>query len=199
MSSITSSQPRLSRGDNYRQGNINNIQLMQCTSEWMIWHIKVLNWPNAISSQSNWSGTQTRSNSNSKCHFISCPNHKLSYSVSLTCSNMHDHGINRFFIFFWSFFIYNLFHLELRFNFYDFLKFKSFSGISWIVLKQKLITASAWHRHDVSRSTGLTQVKPDAWDPIVSVLGLVRVTDMWAQSGATSARSTLMHGAMVII
>ena len=44
----------------------------------------------------------------------------------------------------------------------------------------------------------MTQVKPDAWDPIVSVLGLVRVTDMWAQSTATSAWSKLTRGPMVV-
>jgi len=119
---------------------------MQCTSEWMIWHIKVLNWPNAISSQFNWSGTQTRSNSNSKCYFINCPNHHLSYSVRLTCSNMHDHGINRFFIFFWSFFIYNLFDLELRLILYDFKKFGVFSEISWIIINPE---TDLWRQHHV--------------------------------------------------
>jgi len=44
----------------------------------------------------------------------------------------------------------------------------------------------------------LTQVKPDAWDPTVSVLGLVRVTDMWAESTATSAWSKLTRGPIVV-
>ena len=44
----------------------------------------------------------------------------------------------------------------------------------------------------------MTQVKPDAWDPIVSVLGLVRVTDMWAQSTATPAWSKLTRGPTVV-
>ena len=34
--------------------------------------------------------------------------------------------------FFWSFFIYNTLHLELQINFYDFLKFVVFSGISCV-------------------------------------------------------------------
>ena len=39
-----------------------------------------------------------------------------------------------------------------------------------------------------------SQVKPDGWDPRVSVTGLVWVDDMWDQSTAASAKSMLTCG-----
>ena len=57
-----------------------------------------------------------------KCHLFD-----LTWSAGISCSNMHDNAIIRFFGFFWSFFIYNLFHFELRLIYYEFLKFWTFS------------------------------------------------------------------------
>ena len=71
-------------------------------------------------------------NSNSKTNYHLFHNHELSYLVRLTCSNMHENAIFRFFGFFLSFYIYNLSYLELRLNFYEFLKFATFSGIFYI-------------------------------------------------------------------
>ena len=52
---------------------------------------------------------------------------------------------------------------------------------------RKRLTASALRQHDVSESTGLVQVKPDQWVPLVSFTVLARVTDRWDRSTDTSA------------
>ena len=61
-----------------------------------------------------------------------------------------------------------------------------------------MFTTSALGHADLSRSTGLPRVKPDQWVPLVSVTVLARVTDVWAQSTATSGQSTLTRGSIVI-
>ena len=45
------------------------------------------------------------------------------------------------------------------------------------------------------RVNGLARVKPDVRVPLVSDSGLVRLTDRWDQSNATSAKSMLTRGA----
>ena len=60
------------------------------------------------------------------------------------------------------------------------------------------IIASALRHADLSRSTGLTRVKPDQWGPLLSEPVLVRVADVWAQSTASSAWSELMRGPTVV-
>ena len=48
---------------------------------------------------------------------------------------------------------------------------------------------SALHHCDVSRSTALTQVKPDLWVPHVSVTVSAAEADQWGQVNAEVARS----------
>ena len=65
--------------------------------------------------------------------------------------------------FFWSFFIYNLSDLELQIKSYEFLKFKLYSGISYIrlnpenqLLRQPDVSVTSAGQRDTVR------VKPDS-------------------------------------
>ena len=54
-------------------------------------------------------------------------------------------------------------------------------------------------RHaDLSRSTDPVQVKPDQWDPLVSLTVMARVTDMWGQVNAHISIVKLTRGPTVI-
>ena len=52
---------------------------------------------------------------------------------------------------------------------------------------QKMFTASATHHTDLSRSTGVVQVKPDQWGPLVSDWGWIVPMTGGAGSTDTSA------------
>jgi hypothetical protein len=58
-----------------------------------------------------------------------------------------------------------------------------------------MITASALHKGDASRSTGSTRVKPDQWDPQVSVTGAATEANLWTQVNADCAKTKLTRGA----
>ena len=74
-----------------------------------------------------------------------------------------------------------------------------FSGISCIrIIPVIKLLRQHYVRMTLASQQRLVQVKPDQWVPLVSVTVLVRVTDMWTQSMATSAWSTLTRGATVI-
>ena len=100
--------------------------------------------------------------------YITCHYYVFTYTASISWFFMHETGINGFLAFFWWFFIYKLFHSELRLNYYDFLKFRQYSGISWVKIILEInycvSSMSAWCK----RVNGADQVKPDQWVPVVS-------------------------------
>ena len=57
--------------------------------------------------------------------------------------------------FFWSNFIYKSLHLELQINFYEFLKFATFSGISYIRINPE---------KDLLRQPGVSVTSAVNWD-----------------------------------
>ena len=95
----------------------------QCNAT--IWCMNVtwqyaVDWPNATSNKLNGVGLNTRFKFKLHMCFIKCHLFVFSKTGDKHCSNMHENAIFRFLGFFWSFFIYNLFHLELRLILYDF-------------------------------------------------------------------------------
>ena len=75
-----------------------------------------------------------------------------------------------------------------------FLSFEHFLEFLNYFKSRKLLTASALRHAGISRSMGLSRVKPDMWGPQVSDTGLVSVADWWAWTTATSAESMLTGG-----
>ena len=122
MSSNSSLEPRLSRGG---QTPATEKEHNQCNATiWcmiMTWQYAGV-WANASSNQIKWSWFEPKVQIQTPCKAFQMPFIYLSNTAAISCSNMHENAIFRFFGFFWSFFIYNLFHLELRLNFYDFLE-----------------------------------------------------------------------------
>ena len=106
----------------------NTFNAMQQT--WcMIWHVKALNWPNAIDSHITWSGIQIYTKFQLQHYLLNYPNHKMSYLVMLSCWNMHDRGINRFIWFSDHFSYINYFHPSYRLFSMIFRSFKHFLNI----------------------------------------------------------------------
>ena len=125
-------------------------------------------WANARYYQVGWSPSESKIQMQFEMKHLKCPYYVFTYTACISWFFMHVTGINGFLAFFWWFFIYNLFHSKLRLNSYDFLKFRQYSGISWVKIISEInycvSSTSAWRK----RVNGADQVKPDRWVPLVS-------------------------------
>ena len=109
----------------YRKGqspaNTEETWSMQCTIWCMLWHGNMnVFWANAPSYDLNEIGLNTWFKFQLHIWLFKCPLFVLSKTEDKHCSNMHENGTDGFLEFFWWFYIYNLFDLESRLNYYDF-------------------------------------------------------------------------------
>ena len=95
-----------------------------CSGKLVLTCMKMAYWgaefPRSLFGHSNWSGIQISIKLHLQTKYEIYPIHHFAYLVMLTFWNMHENAIIRFFGFFWSFFIYKLFSLDLHIIFYDF-------------------------------------------------------------------------------
>ena len=171
MSTITSSVSRLSRGDKYREHRREHNQCNAQYDAWS-WHGNMLRFElmqlTTIKMKLVWT---LGWNSNSICVglnaiYMICAKQQL--YVVLTCMKMVQmDSLN-----FSDNFSYINYLIWVTVNFVWILEvYTTFWNFLIYFKSRKSFNATAWHHLDISRSTGRLQVKPDLWDPYVSVTG----------------------------